>query len=132
MPSKPLSGTKIFLIENHENLRSLIARFLEAQGAKVFMYSVATDIIADLRRESPALVLLDLCGLEFPGFQLLEQIRTLDSEFGRKTPVLAIGGLGDIIGHRKASAAGFSSYLQVPFSPNQLMPAIKSALNLEE
>jgi DNA-binding response OmpR family regulator len=131
MPPNVLNRIKIFLIENHDNLRSVLAGFLEAQGAKVFTYPVATDVMADLTSESPDLVLLDLSGAEVAGFQLLEQIRTFDWESGGDTPVLAIGRLATIVGHRRASLAGFCSYLEMPFSPNQLMHAIKSALNLQ-
>jgi DNA-binding NtrC family response regulator len=131
MPPNVLNRIKIFLIENHHSLRSLLAGFLEAQGARVFTYSVTTDAIADLTRESPDLVLLDLIGAEVPGLQLLKQIPIFDWESGRDTPVLAIGRLANIVGHRRASVAGFYSYLEIPFSPNQLMHAIKSALNFQ-
>lgn len=77
VPPDVLNGAKIFLIENHDGLRSLVASFLEAQGAKVFPYSVATDVITDLTHECPDLILPDLSGAEASGFRLVEQIRRL-------------------------------------------------------
>jgi DNA-binding NtrC family response regulator len=129
--SNSLDGPKIFLIENRDDLRSLVADFLQRNRARVFTYSAPTDLMADLRRESPALALLDFSGgADVHCFHFLEQVRVFNSESGRNTLVLAIGGPGNIVRHRRALAAGFYRYLEMPFSPDQLMRAIKSALNL--
>jgi DNA-binding response OmpR family regulator len=61
----------------------------------------------------------------------MTNIRKFDAESGRNTRVLAMNALGDFVADELAIASGLSSYLPKPFSPKQLLMAIRRALELK-
>jgi CheY-like chemotaxis protein len=131
MPSRCLSGIKILLVEDHASLRSVLRQFLQEKGAKVTTCRSASDGTDKVRRERPELVLTDLNLPDADGFQLMKNIRKFDAESGRNTRVLAMSALGDFVADELAIAAGFYSYLPKPFSPKQLLMAIRLALEFK-
>src|SRR5215472_3973907 len=128
MPSSCLSGTKILVVEDHAPLRSVLRQFLLEKGAAVTTCGSASDGADKVRREQPELVLTDLNLPDADGFQLMTNIRRFDVESGRNTRVLAMSALGDFVADELVIAAGFYSLLPKPFSPKQLLMAIRLAL----
>jgi DNA-binding response OmpR family regulator len=61
----------------------------------------------------------------------LQSVRSLGPEIGGNTPVIAMSALGATITNHRALAAGFCSYLGKPFTPQQLLHAIRAALRLQ-
>src|SRR5215469_1736715 len=131
MSSSYLSGIRILLVEDHASLRSVLRQFLLEKGATVTTCGSASDGADKVRREQPELVLTDLNLPDADGFQLMTNIRKFDAESGRNTRVLAMSALGDFVAQELAIAAGFYSLLPKPFSPRQLLMAIRRALGLK-
>ena len=131
MPSSCLSGIRILLVEDHASLRSVLRQFLLEKGATVTTCGSASDGADKVRREQPELVLTDLNLPDADGFQLMRNIQKFDAESGRNTRVLAMTALGDFVADELVIAAGFCSYLPKPFSPKQLLMAIRLALELK-
>ncbi|MBV8102161.1 MAG: response regulator [Verrucomicrobia bacterium] len=131
MASNFLSGIRIVVVEDHAYLRSLLSEFLLKQGATVTDCGSASEGADKVRREQPELVLTELNLPREDGFQLMTDIRKFDAESGRNTRVLAMTAVGDFVADELAIAAGFYSYLPKPFSPKQLLVAIRLALELK-
>ena len=64
------------------------------------------------------------------GFELLEEIRTLDLSSGGEVPVIAITGLSRLLDQMRAPAAGFDALLLKPFTPVTLLRVISEVLEM--
>ena len=127
MSSSCLSGIRILVVEDHASLRSVLRQFLQEKGATVTSCGSASDGADKVRQEQPELVLTDLNLPDADGFQLMTNIRRFDAESGRNTRVLAMSALGDFVADELVIEAGFDSLLPKPFSPKQLLTAIRLA-----
>ena len=128
MPPRILSGVTVVVVEDHEVVRSLLAQFLTQQGARVIACPNVSDALVAVTRERPDVVVSDIALPDGDGFQLLQSIRRLGPEIGGNTPAIAMSALGATITNQRVLAAGFSSYLGKPFTPQQLLQAIQAAL----
>jgi DNA-binding response OmpR family regulator len=131
IPRRTLIGVTVVIVEDHDLIRSLVAGFLRQQGARVIECSNAGQALASVMREQPDVILSDINLPGEDGFQLLESIRHLDPETGGGTPVIAMSAMGATVTKERALAAGFRSYLGKPFTPQQLLSAIKAALRIQ-
>jgi CheY-like chemotaxis protein len=77
-------------------------------------------------RLQPALVVSDIAMPDKDGFELLQEIRSLD--LSGKVPVIAITGLSRPLDQMRAPAAGFDALLLKPFTPDALVRAISEVL----
>src|ERR1700730_16479804 len=88
MPPKILSGLTIVVVEDHDDVRSVLAQFLRQQGARIIGCSKAYDALEAVVHERPDLVLSDIGLPDGDGFHLLQSVRSLGPEIGGKTPVI--------------------------------------------
>lgn len=130
MLSSCLTDIRIVIVEDNVTLRSLLAQFLLQNGATVTACGSVSDGTDKVRREQPDLVLTDLNLPDAAGLQLMTNIRGFDAESGRNTKAIAMSALGNFVAAELAMAVGFCSYLPKPFSPKQLVNAIRLALEL--
>jgi CheY-like chemotaxis protein len=112
-----LSGVTVVVVEDHDDVRSLLVEFLRQQGARVIDCSNAAQALEAVTQERPDVVLSDINLPGGDGFQLLQSIRSLDPEIGGKTAVIAMSALGVTITNHRALAAGFRSYLPIWADP---------------
>jgi CheY-like chemotaxis protein len=128
IPRRILTGITALVVEDHDDVRSLVTEFLRQQGARVTGCPNAVEALEAVTQERPAVVLSDINLPGMDGFQLLQSIRELDPEIGGNIPVIAMSALGATVTKQRALAAGFRSYLGKPFTPQQLLEAIRAAL----
>ena len=128
IPRRILTGITALVVEDHDDVRSLLTEFLRQQGARVIGCPNAAEALEAVTQERPAVVLSDINLPGMDGFQLLQSIRELDPEIGGNIPVIAMSALGATVTKQRALAAGFRSYLGKPFTPQQLLEAIRAAL----
>ena len=76
----------------------------------------------------PALVVSDIAMPDKDGFELLQEIRSLD--LPQKIPVIAITGLSRPLDQIRAPAAGFDALLIKPFTPDALLRVISEVLEV--
>ncbi|HEX4201650.1 MAG TPA: hypothetical protein VHY59_09055, partial [Chthoniobacterales bacterium] len=62
------------------------------------------------------------------GFQLLQDIRSLDAEQGGEVPVIAMTAFEGIVDGNRSVDGAFQAHLHKPFRPDQLLTAIVSNL----
>jgi DNA-binding response OmpR family regulator len=128
MASKLLDGVRVVLIERHDDLRSLLAEFLSQRGARVIAFPQPSQALAAVEQSQADVILLELTEDE-NGFQLFRTIRALQPESGANTPVIAMNSLGSGILRNRALTAGFSGYLDKPFTPKKMLESIQFALH---
>jgi CheY-like chemotaxis protein len=128
MVGPSLSNRTIVIVEDHDDTRSFLARFLAKQGAHVFASPDATSALQAVQKQRPDVVLSDICLPDRDGFQLLRDIRALSPEQGGRVPVIAMTAYGSYTDRDQTTAAGFQKHLDKPFGPGELLEVVRQTL----
>ena len=128
MSPNALERLTIVLVEDHPDARALIGAFLRQEGANVISASDGLEGLEAVKTHHPDVVLSDLVMPRRDGFELLNDIRSLDPNRGRTVPVIAMTALVRYPEREHARDAGFETHLSKPFSPQQLLDAILSVV----
>ena len=123
-----LDNLQIVVVDDHKEVRAALSGFLSGLGAIVHECSNADDALDLVVRLQPALVVSDIAMPGKDGFELLQEIRSLD--LSGKVPVIAITGLSRPLDQRRAPAAGFDALLLKPFTPDALVRVISEVLEV--
>lgn len=123
MENGPPHGPKILVVDDDENLRRLVAAYLESQGYEVEEAADGLAAIAAVERADPQLVVLDLM---LPGLSGLEVARRIRAK--RTTPILMLTARGSEDDMLQGFEAGTDDYLVKPFSPKLLVARVKAIL----
>ena len=123
-----LRDLKIVVVEDHDDTRSFLARFLTRQGATVFTSPDAESGLETVQRQHPDVIISDICLPDRDGFEFLRDIRALGQENGGSVPVIAMTAFGTRANRGKTIAAGFQKHLEKPFGPDDLLDALQGAL----
>jgi CheY-like chemotaxis protein len=123
-----LDNLQIVVVDDHKEGRAALSGFLSGLGAIVHECSNADDALELVVRLQPALVVSDIAMPDKDGFELLQEIRSLD--LSGKVPVIAITGLSRPLDQMRAPAAGFDALLLKPFTPDALVRVISEVLEV--
>ena len=116
-------SVKILVVDDDENLRRLVAAYLESEGYEVDQAADGPSGIAAVEKGGPQLVLLDLM---LPGMSGLEVARQIRAK--RATPILMLTARGSEDDMLRGFEAGTDDYLVKPFSPKVLVARVKAVL----
>jgi DNA-binding response OmpR family regulator len=117
----------VLLVEDEENLASLVAAYLEREGYGVVSVRSGADALRVLSREPVRLVVLDLALPDMDGLDVCRQIRTRSS-----VPVVMLTARDDPPDRLAGLAAGADDYIGKPFSPLELVARMKAVLRRSE
>jgi CheY-like chemotaxis protein len=127
VPSHPLRHVTIVIVEDHADTQTILSNFLTRLGARIIIAGDAETALQEIQQCHPDVVLSDIGLPQKSGFELLKEIRLLDSA-DRHVPVIAMTALGGIVEHQRAIAAGFQELLRKPFDPAELLRVLQSVL----
>jgi DNA-binding response OmpR family regulator len=119
----PRSLTKVLVIDDDPQLRTLLARLLRQEGYEPTLAADAEEALAELKTQTPDLVLLDVMMPHTDGIDLLADIRTRST-----IPVIMLTGRGDEADRILGLRTGADDYIVKPFSPAELTARIDSVL----
>jgi DNA-binding response OmpR family regulator len=117
---------KVMLVDDDENMFSLLSMFLRFEGFEVSCWDRRGDIEAileSLRQEQPDLAVLDVHLRQLNGFDLLQRIRE-DPDM-QEMRVLMASGME--LTH-KCLEEGADGFIQKPFEPEELADLIRKTL----
>jgi two-component system KDP operon response regulator KdpE len=123
-----MDSTKILIVDDNPTIRKGLSIRLRANGYEVFCAEDAISATSALVTEKPDLMILDLglpCG---DGFKVMERLHKSDRL--AHTPVIVVTGL-EVSGNRdRALQAGVAAFFQKPVGNDDLLCAIRKALDL--
>jgi len=122
-----LDRVRVLLIDDDRDARELSQAVLEQCGAHVKAVSSSAEAIASLldtpRALMPHVIVSDLGMPAQDGYQLIRQIRAIDSELGR-IPAVAVTGYATADDVQRALTAGFQLHISKPMDPAAFVAAV--------
>ncbi|WP_159882006.1 response regulator transcription factor [Paenibacillus puerhi] len=116
---------KIILVDDQEEIRTLLIPFLTQHGFEVIgsSYGEPADLIGLIRTHAPGLIVLDVRRPELSGLEVCAGIRRFSD-----TPLLFMGPDADEQLRITALGAGGDAYIAKPFSLELLLAQVKAQL----
>jgi CheY-like chemotaxis protein len=123
------AGQRIVIVDDEPDVCAVVSEILAAAGYAAVATSDAREALALVRRERPALVLIDVGMPHIDGHQLASAIR--DDPATRDAAVVFITGLISFSGRMKAFSTGARDYVTKPFTPERLLATVARALRAQ-
>ena len=116
------SHRDVLVVEDDPEINELVGAYARLAG---FEYRAALDgatALAEVRRQAPAVIVLDLMLPDFDGFEICRRIK---GELGRgDIPVIILTALDNKASRREGLECGAADYLTKPFDPDRLIDTI--------
>jgi DNA-binding response OmpR family regulator len=112
----------ILIAEDERSIRSLLRTYLESEGYAVREAAGGAEALAEIAREVPDVLLLDLSMPPPQGMEVLRQIRASDAP--RKPAVIILTAYGSVKLAVEALKLGALDFLEKPASPEVLLETL--------
>jgi two-component system phosphate regulon response regulator OmpR len=116
--------TRILLVDDDLELRTLLCDYLGRQGIEVAMLHDAGTLQQRLERERPDVVVLDVLMPGVDGLTALGRLRTS----GDDIPVILLTGRSDDVDRIIGLEMGADDYISKPFNPRELVARVEAIL----
>lgn len=121
---------KIFIVEDDENIRGMMEYALGSAGFSADSFCCASDFWAAIRKNIPALILLDIMLPEEDGIEILRKLK--NSPAWSKIPVIMLTAKSTEYDKIKGLDLGADDYVGKPFSVLEVLSRIKAVLRRTE
>ena len=116
----------IYLLEDDQNIRKLIAYTLKSEGLDCLDFAIPSDFWKAFNEEKPSLALLDIMLPEEDGISILKKIR--ENSETSSIPVIMITARDTEFDMVSGLDAGADDYITKPFGMKNLVARIKAVL----
>jgi two-component system alkaline phosphatase synthesis response regulator PhoP len=121
---------KVLVVEDEKDIRDLLRYHLEQEGFAVLEAEEGELALALVRRERPALVVLDIM---LPGMSGLDLCRTIrQDEETERVPILMLTAKAAEVDKVVGLEMGADDYVTKPFSPRELLARVRAVLRRAE
>jgi len=111
----------IFVVDDEINIRDIIKKFLEKEGGyKVTMFADGENVLSELNRLKPDLLIMDIMMPGVDGLELCKQIRK-----SSEVPIIFVSAKDEEFDRVLGLEIGGDDYLTKPFSLRELLARIK-------
>ena len=118
------AGSVVFVVDDDTSMREALTSLVLSIGLTVEAFTTAREFRSRRRSDAPSCLVLDV---RLPGVSGLDLQREL-TEAGEQIPIIFITGHGDIPMSVRAMKAGAVEFLSKPFRDQDLLDAIRQAL----
>jgi FixJ family two-component response regulator len=118
-PQHPL----VFVLDDDPSVREALSSLLRSAGLQVSTFESAAEFLRVTSHTSPDCLVLDLQLPDKSGLELQQELAKANGP-----PIVFISGHGDIPSSVQAMKAGAIEFLPKPFSDQELLEAIHSAI----
>ena len=113
----------VLLVEDEENLASLVQAYLEQEGYRVVAAATGAEALRVVDEEPVRLVVLDLNLPDMDGLEVCRRIRLRSS-----VPVVMLTARDEEADRLAGLDSGADDYMGKPFSPRELVARMKAVL----
>jgi two-component system phosphate regulon response regulator PhoB len=121
-----MSGEKVVVVEDEQDILEMMAYNLEREGFRVSTADDGESGLELIRREAPDLVLLDLMLPGLDGVEICRQIKV--DPMSRSIPVIMVTAKAEESDVVLGLGIGADDYIPKPFSPRELVARVKAVL----
>ena len=125
-----LNGATILIVDDEADTRLLVQRILEDRGARVLMAASAQEGLTLIARERVDLMVSDIGMPGMDGYQLIEQVRALDSRRSGPLPAIAVTAYARPEDRQRSLLSGYQAHIPKPLEARELIAAIASLLKI--
>ncbi|TDS82218.1 response regulator [Comamonas sp. JUb58] len=122
-----LQGSRILVVEDDEEVASLLVLILQERGATVARAADADSAMALLQAQGCDLLVSDIGLPGKDGYALMREVRAAQASFSQ-VPAIALTAFGREADRQAAIAAGFDIHLAKPLQPQKLLGLIKTLI----
>jgi FixJ family two-component response regulator len=116
----------IFVVDDDYRVREALSSLISSVGLRVAAFGSAAEFLEFEKQDAPACLVLDLKLPDISGLELQQALLALDAP-----PIVFITGYGDIPSSVRAIKAGAIEFLSKPFSEQELLEAIDTAIGVD-
>jgi two-component system, OmpR family, response regulator VanR len=114
---------RILIIDDDEQIRNLIAIYLENEGFEALKFSNAVSGLALLEEQEVDLIILDIMMPQMNGIDAAFKIRE-----EKNMPIIMLSAKSEDMDKISGLTAGADDYLTKPFNPLELIARVKSQI----
>jgi DNA-binding response OmpR family regulator len=122
-----VTGRSVLVVEDEEAIASLVRAYLERDGYSVTSVGTGAEALAELERERPQLIVLDIGLPDIDGFELCRRVRATSS-----VPIIVLTARDEEPDRVVGFEVGADDYVTKPFSPRELAARVKAVLRRTE
>jgi FixJ family two-component response regulator len=115
----------VYVVDDDPSVRKSLERLFRSVGHECFSFSASTEFLGSKRRDAPACLVLDV---RLPGLSGLDLQRQM-AEADVLIPIIFLTGHGDVPLSVRAMKAGAVDFLTKPFHEQELLDAVREALD---
>jgi FixJ family two-component response regulator len=119
-----MTAGEIFVVDDDASVRRALDRLLRSAGYGVRTFASAGDVMAAMRSDRPACLVVDVRMPECTGLELADTLRREPDP----PAVIFITGHGDVAMAERAMERGALDFLPKPFDDSVLLDAIAQAV----
>ena len=119
------TGSVVFVVDDDASVRDSLRRLITSVGFKVEVFPSARAFLDARRLDAPGCLVLDVRLPGLSGLDLQRELVKTDAE----VPIIFLTGHGDIPMSVRAMKAGAVEFLTKPFREQELLDAIRSAID---
>jgi two-component system alkaline phosphatase synthesis response regulator PhoP len=119
-----MAGECILVVDDEANIRDLARLYLEKEGFQVQIATNGVEALAAVKREPPALMVLDLMLPEVDGWEVCRQVRASKTP----VPILMLTARDDDVDKIVGLEMGADDYMTKPFNPREMVARVRAIL----
>jgi FixJ family two-component response regulator len=116
----------VFVVDDDFRVREALSSLISSVSLRVAAFGSAAEFLESEKPDAPACLILDLKLPDISGLELQQELAALDAP-----PIVFITGHGDIPSSVRAMKAGAIEFLSKPFSEQELLDAINTAIAVD-
>ena len=125
-PMLIVMGYRVLVVEDEADLAELVAMHLRDAGHQVVVASTGSDALAQIQRDRPDLVLLDVMLPDLLGTEVCRRLRRDPGTL--QLPVIMLTAKGEEVDRIVGFEVGADDYVTKPFSPRELVLRVDALL----
>ena len=118
------SVSQIYVVDDDLSVREAVGRLIRSADLNVKTFATAQEVLANLGKEVPSCLVLDIQLPDLDGFELQDELARKDI----RVPVIFLTGHGDIPMSVRAIKGGAVDFLTKPFDGEHLLEAVRGAI----
>lgn len=116
-----LSGLSVLVVDDEQDARIMVGRFLRDRGATVWTAGSAEEAFGMLCVERIDMLISDISMPEEDGYSLMRRVRTDGPERVRLMPAIALTAFAQSADRTRSLLAGFNAHVSKPVEPLELL-----------